>query len=356
MFRQLTTRRITAIAIVLCAAGVGAPAWAQHGSSGGYFDGSGHAGFGLPVGGGHNSGAGHHASADHGYRTHGYLHDDHHYSPSHLSLYYGSGYGYYGSGYYGSGYYADSSRSRYGYDYGSPYTFSAPAGGCGSRAYYARTDPVVRTARSGCCGGRSTAVTEPPRPGPDYQRGAEEAFRAERYDQSLRLGNHALVETPGNGKLHLFVSQLLFATGDYPRAAAAIHEGTSLLEPKDWGYVVQNYPHYYSSDAYVKQMDRLAKFVQENPNAAYARLLRGYHFGFLGHKEAARRDLAKAVELESRDQLAARLLEMFAGETLPDPADPEDAGDLPKAVAKDQSTSGAADDVHPHDEHGQHQH
>lgn len=209
MFPQLTTHRITTIAILLCAAGVGAPAWAQHGTSGGYFDGSGHAGFGLPVGGGHNSGAGHHASANHGYRTHGYLHGDHHYAPSHLSLYYGSG-----SGYYGFGYYADSARSRYGYDYGSPYTFSAPAGGCSSPAYYAGTNPVVPAARSGCCGSRSTAVAEPPQPGLDYRRGAEEAFRAERYDQALRLGNHALVETPGNGKLHLFVSQLLFAIGD----------------------------------------------------------------------------------------------------------------------------------------------
>ena len=47
--------------------------------------------------------------------------------------------------------------------------------------------------------------------------------------------------------------------------------------------------------------------------AARAGVLRGYQHGFLDHHETAVRDLTKAVELESRDKLAARLIERFGG-------------------------------------------
>ena len=190
---------------------------------------------------------------------------------------------------------------------------------------------------------------------PDYQRHAEDAFRAGRFDQALRLGNHALVEAPRDGKLHLFVSQVLFATGDYPAAAAAIHQGASLLEPKDWGYVVENFRKYYRGKDYVEQMDRLTKFIKANPDAVYARFLRGYHHAYLGHRETARRELAKTVELESRDKLAAQLLEMFAVQTPPDPDRP-DAGDIPIGPGDDAGTPENAGHEPPHDEHHDHQH
>ena len=66
-------------------------------------------------------------------------------------------------------------------------------------------------------------------------------------------------------------------------------------------------------------MDRLNGYIKENPDAAYARFVRGYQHGFLGHERTAIRDLTKALELESRDELAARLLEHFGG-TVPERA------------------------------------
>jgi hypothetical protein len=39
----------------------------------------------------------------------------------------------------------------------------------------------------------------------------------------------------------------------------------------------------------------------------------GYHYGFLGHPTEARAELAEAVKLEDRDEIAARLLEQFGG-------------------------------------------
>ncbi len=217
--------------------------------------------------------------------------------------------------------------------------------------------PVPSNMRSG----RSAAGAQSAQIEPDYQRHAEDAFRAGRYDQALRLGNHALVEAPRNGRLHLFVSQILFATEDYEAAAAAIHQGASLLEPKDWGYVVENFRKYYRGKDYVEQMERLTKFIEANPDAAYARFLRGYHHAYLGHQETARGELAKAVELESRDKLAAQLLEMFAVQTPPTPSmdtgpDGSDAGNIPIGPGDDAGMPENAGHEPHHDEHNDHQH
>jgi len=96
---------------------------------------------------------------------------------------------------------------------------------------------------------------------------------------------------------------------------------------------VANFRRYYGNDDYAKQMKLLAKYIEENPDAAHARFLRGYHWGFLGHLDIARRDLAKAIELESRDKLAASLLERFGGKKIspPSPPVPEGAPAEPKA-------------------------
>ena len=79
------------------------------------------------------------------------------------------------------------------------------------------------------------------------------------------------------------------------------------------GHVVENYSQYYRGNGYVDQMARLNEFIKSNPDAASARFVRGYQFGFLGQTEVAIRDLNRALELESRDQLAAELVSRFGG-------------------------------------------
>jgi tetratricopeptide (TPR) repeat protein len=155
----------------------------------------------------------------------------------------------------------------------------------------------------------------------EYQRRAEDAFRQQQYNQALRFAGHGLVEDPRNGKLHLFVSQILFAIGDYHGAANSIHQGMSLLEQEDWGFVVENFRQIYKGRDYVTQMERLVDDTKEKPNAAYAHFVRGYHYVYLGHTTMARRELAKAVELEPRDEFAAKLLESI---TSPEPPRPDD--------------------------------
>lgn len=169
----------------------------------------------------------------------------------------------------------------------------------------------------------------------EYQSRAEQAFRNNQYQDAARLSTHAIIEDGENGKLHLFASQVFFAIGDYRASAAAIQRGTSLLDKNDWGYVVQNFKLFYRGKDYVKQMDALIQFTKSNPDLSYVHLLRGYHYKYLGYDEAARAPLTRAVELESRDRLAAELLVM-AGGKLPEEAAPATLDKPDPAKANDQ--------------------
>ena len=162
-----------------------------------------------------------------------------------------------------------------------------------------------------------------------YRSQAEQAFRNSNYGEAVRLANHALVESPNDGKLMLLYAQGLFAVGDYQGAAGAIHRASSLLNPEDWGYVVENYAQYYRGNGFVDQMKRLESFLETNPEAAYARFLRGYQFGFLGQTEVAIRELNRALELESRDQLAAELVSRFGGTPVSNTPEPARSRDEP---------------------------
>jgi hypothetical protein len=53
---------------------------------------------------------------------------------------------------------------------------------------------------------------------------------------------------------------------------------------------------------------QLERFVGEHPSNANVRFLLGYHYLMLNHGEAAQRQLGQAVELESKDKLAANIL------------------------------------------------
>ena len=227
-----------------------------------------------------------------------HFYDHHYYYPFSFGFYYGA--------------------SPYGYDYygrspGYTVLVNDPV------TYVADDSARGREARPSTESG--SAASQTTEEGLTFQRRAEAAFRAGRYDQGVRFGNHAAVEMPRNGKLFLFVAQALFALDDYRGAAGAVHRAMSLLDAKDWGYVAENFRRYYTNADYVEQVRRLEKFITDNPDAAYARFLLGYHYGFLGHGSEARRQLTKAVELESRDELARRLLELFGG-TAPAPSAP----------------------------------
>jgi hypothetical protein len=142
----------------------------------------------------------------------------------------------------------------------------------------------------------------------------EDAFQRGDYAAARKSAEHALLEDAENGRVLLFVSQCLFAQGEFEQAISAAYQGLSMLEPADWGFVIANRDSYYTDKAaYPAQLAKLDKFIEDNPKAPFALALRGYHRGFAGDKAGAVADLKKAVELESRDEFAKQLLDLFSG-------------------------------------------
>lgn len=221
--------------------------------------------------------------------------------PGGIGVSVGRGYGYspYFDFYYGPRY------DYYGY-YPGPYGYYNR--GFGPGPYYYDIPSVANMYRE---------VREPKAETFFYR--AEAAFRQGNYEEAVRLAQHATVEMPRSGKLFLFLSQSLFAVGNYGGAAEAAHRGMSLLDEKDWGWVVENFRRYYSNTDYVDQVKRLENFVAENPNAGEAHFLLGYHYGFLDYPAEARRELTRARELGSDAGLSARLLARFGGTPGPAP-------------------------------------
>ena len=233
-------------------------------------------------------------------------------------FYYGRyGYGYRGSSlsvYLGSPLYGSTTYYYEPYYYSVPYyvPYAVPVP-------YAVETAVAEPAPAAPLVSANGAVIPAAGDAAEYQGQAEEAFRERRYEDAARLSNHAIVDDSQNGKLHLFASQAFFALEDFVSAAAAVQQAAALLDRSEWGFVVENYQQFYQGDDYVDQMEKLNEAIAKEPDAAYAYFLRGYHFLFLGHEEAAQKDLLKAVELEPRDLLAAELLRMAGGE-VPAPA------------------------------------
>ena len=151
-----------------------------------------------------------------------------------------------------------------------------------------------------------------------FQARAEQAFRAAQYGEAVRQSNHAVVEDGQNGLVHLFAAQALFAVNDYDAAAAAIYRGLTLADRKDWGFIVKNYKKFYGNDDYVAQMDRLIEAIEKYPEVPSLRFVRGFHYVFLGHKDAALKELTKAVELDNSNPMANELLAMVGGPPVAD--------------------------------------
>ena len=85
---------------------------------------------------------------------------------------------------------------------------------------------------------------------------------------------------------------------------------------------MERFQQLYQGREYVNQMNQLVEYVRQNPDAAYARFLRGYQYLYLGHEEAARKDLERALQLEPNDALARELLGQADGDN-PQPAPEE---------------------------------
>jgi len=157
-----------------------------------------------------------------------------------------------------------------------------------------------------------------------FQSWGLHAFHSRRYHDAMRFVKHAIVEDERNGRLHLLLSQTQLAVGQHEAAADSLNRGLALLDRPDWGHVVQNRRRLYASNDYDRHLGTLSRFINQNPNAAYARFLRGYHSVYLGETKAAREHLQMAAESSQYQDLALGLLDSLnvgGTEELPPPMD-----------------------------------
>lgn len=225
---------------------------------------------------------------------------------------------------YGPGFGAYRAYSQWALPFGSGYTGAFYGGGANPYyGYYSYASP--QRFNAGRIDPGTAGVDHSPGGTGEFEQSAREAFRRGDYQEAARLVNHALIDDPQNAQLYLFASQALFAVGEYEGSAALVHQAATQLETAELGVVVQNYGQYYRGRDYIEQMNQLIEFIQQNPDSTAALFVRGFQYGFLGHRDAALKDLAKAYELESRDELVPKLIEEFGGQPPTNPAANETA-------------------------------
>jgi tetratricopeptide (TPR) repeat protein len=135
---------------------------------------------------------------------------------------------------------------------------------------------------------------------------ARAAFLQGDYQNALRLGCHAAVESPRNSKVHELISLALFASGKYAPAAGEAHAAMALGTIAGWNDL---YAYYNNADRYTTQLRALEKAVVANPKDVADRFLLGYHYLMIGARNNAKTELAEAAKLTPSDKLASHYLQ-----------------------------------------------
>jgi tetratricopeptide (TPR) repeat protein len=265
----------------------------SHAFSGGQF---GRAGTGMGYGGHFGNGYG-----GYGNRYGGYF------GRGRFGGYGGWGWGDYGLG-WGLGWGLDLG---YPYDYG--YGYDYPDAG-GYYYTYAPSDYVDSgvTAPQQFADSSEIAptTTSEPQPGADealdFYSQARAAFLQGDYKNALRLGGHAAVDAPRNPKVHELISLSLFALGKYAPAASEGHAAMALGTIADWNDL---YGYYNDVNKYMIQLRALENAAKSNPTDAADHFLLAYHYLMTGHRDEAKTEIADAVKLTPKDQLASHYLQ-----------------------------------------------
>jgi tetratricopeptide (TPR) repeat protein len=133
------------------------------------------------------------------------------------------------------------------------------------------------------------------------------AFKANDYIAALNIANKGITQFPDDSVLHEFRALVLFATGNYQPAAAAIHSLLAIGPGWDWTTLSSMYP---DVSIYTEQLRKLESFVKQHPKDGAARFLVAYQYLSTGNVEAAERQLAQVVKLVPNDRVAVDLLKM----------------------------------------------
>jgi tetratricopeptide (TPR) repeat protein len=150
----------------------------------------------------------------------------------------------------------------------------------------------------------------------------ESAFWRGDYLGAVEDWKNALEADSRNPVLVMMLGQAYFAAGNYRVSAVTTQAAMHALPQDQWGVVVVNRRELYGNPkVYVQQLQQLETAVHDHPEDPAERFLLGYHYAYLGYPQPAVAQLDKVVELEPRDELAAKLRKVVTPQ-LPEPGAP----------------------------------
>jgi hypothetical protein len=140
---------------------------------------------------------------------------------------------------------------------------------------------------------------------------ARSAFTHGDYPTALAYVNRAIAKRPSDALPHEFRALVLFATGQYRPAAAAMHAVLSVGPGWDWATLISLYPN---PDTYTAQLRALEQYRNAHLDSPDVRFLLAYHYMSCGSNDAAAAELREVVRLSPKDQLSAQLLAGLSGD------------------------------------------
>lgn len=206
----------------------------------------------------------------------------------------------YDSGYasYGNPYYASSGDEAAYYDYSQPITVINQ-----QPADITATDEPIAT-------DGEIPISPEVREGTKHMDLARAAFQLENYAEASREIDLAIMALPNDAALHEFRALVFFATKDYKHAAATLYAVLSAGPGWDWTTLKGMYS---GVSTYTGQLQKLERYVGDNPSSAEARFVLAYHYLTCGHSEAARKQYDAVLKLEPGDKLTTQLLTLVGG-------------------------------------------
>jgi len=227
------------------------------------------------------------------------------------------------------------------YGYSNPY-YSEPAVADNSSYYYDYSQPILAAEAPAAPASDATAdAANQPAPvdtATQYFDDARAAFAQQDYATALSKVNQAIALVPNDASLHEFRGLVLFATGKYQAAAAAVYAVLSAGPGWNWSTLAGLYGNI---DTYTEQLRKLEAYRKQHPDAAYAHFLLAYQYLTCGKTAAAGKELKDVVRINPQDQLATQLLaSVTPPEEGKEPAPP--APSTPAAPSKPVTASALA--------------
>lgn len=172
------------------------------------------------------------------------------------------------------------------------------------------SQPVIEQPSTATTG--SDGSQQAPAPQTSAADQARKAFYNGNYDAALQAVNQALASAPHDRAISEFRSLCLFALGQYRDSAATIHSVLTTGPGWNWTTMISLYP---DSEVYTGQLRKLEQYVTDNPTAADAQFLLGYHYFTAGYTDDAVLAWQSVLKLQPNDTLAAELVKMYSSES-----------------------------------------